>query len=333
MGFAIDPQSLISAGSQMPPSIARFRGRFHVDRRHQQDAAPLRHRQHLVDDLIRRLRPHRCAAFRAMHHAQSRDQDAEVIVNLGDRTDGASRRMPDVLLLQRHRGGQAFDPLDHGLLRLADELTGVGRQRFDIPALPLGIDGVHRQRRLAAAAGAAKHRHRVAGDRQIDMLQVVLRGTLNRQPFGRVDHRSVGLFSGPSGLRLGPRPHADPIRSVRGQLLRQRRARKTPLGLRDLLRRPLGNDLTATLATQRPQIDHPVGRLDDVQIVLDDQDRVAAIGQTMQHAEQQFDIGEVQPGGRFVEDVQRPPGRLAAQFPRQLDPLGLAARERGRRLA
>ena len=48
---------------------------------------------------------------------------------------------------------------------------------------------------------------------------------------------------------------------------------------------------------------------------------------------QQFDVGEVQAGGRLVEQVERPAGALLDQFAGELDALGLAAGERGRRLA
>ena len=48
---------------------------------------------------------------------------------------------------------------------------------------------------------------------------------------------------------------------------------------------------------------------------------------------QQLDVGEVQPGRRLVEQIERPAGALLDQFAGELDPLGLAAGERGRGLA
>ena len=48
---------------------------------------------------------------------------------------------------------------------------------------------------------------------------------------------------------------------------------------------------------------------------------------------QQFDVGEVQAGGRLVEQVERPAGAFLDQFAGELHPLGLAAGERRRRLA
>ena len=64
--------------------------------------------------------------------------------------------------------------LDLRLRHLAEELPGVGGQRLDVPPLALGVERVHGQRRLAAAAGPAEDRHLVAGDVEVDPLQVVL---------------------------------------------------------------------------------------------------------------------------------------------------------------
>ena len=52
-----------------------------------------------------------------------------------------------------------------------------------------------------------------------------------------------------------------------------------------------------------------------------------------QHLEQAAGVLEVQSGRGLVEDVEGVPGRAAAQLAGQLHPLGLAARERGCRLA
>ena len=62
-------------------------------------------------------------------------------------------------------------------------------------------------------------------------------------------------------------------------------------------------------------------------------DRVAAVDEPMEHLEELLDVGEVEPGRRLVEDVERPAGRPPRQLGRQLDPLRLAARQGRRRLA
>src|SRR5436190_9248396 len=58
------------------------------------------------------------------------------------------------------------------------------------------------------------------------------------------------------------------------------------LGLGHLLRRALRHDFPAAPAAFRTEVDQPVRRLDDVQVVLDHDDRVALLDETHQHVEQ-----------------------------------------------
>ena len=76
-----------------------------------------------------------------------------------------------------------------------------------------------------------------------------------------------------------------------------------------------------------------VGRLDHVEVVLDDDHGVPLVHQLRQDVEEPLDVGEVETGGGLVEDVEGPPGRPPAELGRQLDPLGLAAGEGRRGLA
>ena len=55
-------------------------------------------------------------------------------------------------------------------------------------------------------------------------------------------------------------------------------------------------------------------RLDHVEIVLDDDDRVALIDQLAEHVEQPAHVFEVQAGRRLVEDVERAAGAAAREF-------------------
>src|SRR5690606_13889316 len=74
---------------------------------------------------------------------------------------------------------------------------------------------------------------------------------------------------------------------------------------------------------------HPVGVLDDVEVVLDDDDRVALVDEVLQHVEQAADVLEVQAGGRLVEDVGGAPVGAALELGGQLDALRLTAGEGG----
>src|SRR5690606_4754672 len=66
---------------------------------------------------------------------------------------------------------------------------------------------------------------------------------------------------------------------------------------RDLLRRAGRDDLAAARAPLGAEVDDPVGRLDDVEVVLDDDDRVAGVHQPPEHLEQPAHVLEVEAGG------------------------------------
>ena len=82
-----------------------------------------------------------------------------------------------------------------------------------------------------------------------------------------------------------------------------------------------------------PQIDQVIGRPQQLQVVLDDDQRVADGQQRVEAVEQLHDVGEVQPGCRLVEDEQSVIVAGPGQFFRQFDPLGLSPRKRQRRLS
>src|SRR5579875_3722970 len=104
-------------------------------------------------------------------------------------------------------------------------------------------------------------------------------------------------------------------------------ARRRP---RHYLRRPLGDHPAAAL---RPEVDDPVGRLDDVQVVLDHDHGVALVDEALHDEQELAHVLEVQARRRLVEDVEGPPRRPLGELGGELHPLGLAAGERGGALA
>ena len=70
-------------------------------------------------------------------------------------------------------GADAVDAIDVGLLHPLEELPGVGRQRFDVAALPFGVDRVEGERRLSRPADAGDDDQLAGGQRDVDVLQVV----------------------------------------------------------------------------------------------------------------------------------------------------------------
>ncbi|OPZ52197.1 MAG: hypothetical protein BWY91_02414 [bacterium ADurb.BinA028] len=57
------------------------------------------------------------------------------------------------------------------------------------------------------------------------------------------------------------------------------------------------------LARRRSDVDDPVGATDDVQIVLDDKERVARSLEAIERGQQSFGVGWVHPGRRLIQDI------------------------------
>src|SRR3954454_21237509 len=91
----------------------------------------------------------------------------------------------------------------------------------------------------------------------------------------------------------------------------------------------LEDDPAAVVAGPRAQVEDPVGVRHDRLVVLDDDHRLAAVDEPVEQAEQLLDVGEVQAAGRFVEYVD---ATLLGHAGGQLEPLSLAAGQRGERL-
>src|SRR6184192_2383585 len=90
-----------------------------------------------------------------------------------------------------------------------------------------------------------------------------------------------------------------------------------------------GDDLAAAFTALRTQVYHPVGGLDDIEVVLDHHDGVALVAQAVQDMQQLLDVVEMQPGGGLVQDVEGLAGGTLGELSRQLHALRLTARERG----
>jgi hypothetical protein len=76
-------------------------------------------------------------------------------------------------------------------------------------------------------------------------------------------------------------------------------------GSGDLFRGAFGYNGAAAFAAFGPEVDHPVGGFDDVQVVLDDDDGMAGIDQSAERlCQEDADIVEMQTGGGFIEDEE-----------------------------
>ena len=173
-------------------------------------------------------------------------------------------------------------------------------------ALQVPIDHVVQQRALSGAGYARDGRERAERYVHVHAAEVVQLGAAHLEP-----HRS----GGPARAR-----HRDPLLPC--QILPRERVRRR----RD---RSGVHHATASITGARPQLQHEVGLLYRREVVLDDDDRVAAVAQAAEQREQAVGISGMQPDGRLVQDVQGV-HQLGAERIGEGDPLRLAPGERSR---
>src|SRR5690349_4971921 len=69
--------------------------------------------------------------------------------------------------------------------------------------------------------------------------------------------------------------------------------------------RSAGDDeLAALVAAFGTKVQDPIGALDNIEVMLDDENRVAGFDEALEAVEQPLDIGEMEAGGGFVEDIE-----------------------------
>jgi hypothetical protein len=117
------------------------------------------------------------------------------------------------------------------------------------------------------------------------------------------------------------------------KMTRQRLPRIRLLHPRDLFGRALGYNAPSVFAAFGAEVDNPVGVADHVQIVLDDDNRIAEVGEPVQHVKQFLNVVEVEAGGWLVEQLKRLARLSLAQLARQLDALRFATGKRHSRLS
>ncbi len=81
------------------------------------------------------------------------------------------------------------------------------------------------------------------------------------------------------------------------------------------------------------EVEDPVGVSDHIEIVLDDDDGVAEVGEAMQDFEQLAHIVEVEARGGLIEEIEGTACLALGEFAGQLHALGLSAAEGGGALA
>ena len=69
----------------------------------------------------------------------------------------------------------------------------------------------------------------------------------------------------------------------------------------DCFRRASCDDFAAPIAGFRAEVNHPIGALDHVEVVLDNNDGMAGVHKALENFQQHANVVEVQAGSGFVE--------------------------------
>ena len=99
--------------------------------------------------------------------------------------------------------------------------------------------------------------------------------------------------------------------------------------LGNLLGGTYGEYLSTVSTAFGTHIDDPVGKFDDIEVVLDDDNRVAAIHEFLEYVHQDADVLEVKARGGLVEDVECLARIFLRQFGGQFYALTLTSGEGG----
>ena len=137
-------------------------------------AAALGVREDLIGHLVGGLALDHPAALGAVRRAHAREEQAQVVVDLGDGAHGGARVPGRGLLVDGDRRRKAVDGVEVGLVHLSQELARIAGEGLDVAALALGVAGVEGQARLARARKAGDDDELVARDVDVDVLQVML---------------------------------------------------------------------------------------------------------------------------------------------------------------
>ncbi len=199
MEGAVDFHALEAALGEVGQLLAVLALPVADDRREEVEPRPLRQREDAVDHLAHGLALDRQARRRRIGDADPREQEPEVVVNLGDGADRRARIARGRLLLDCDRRGEAVDLVDVRLLHHLQELAGIGREALDVAPLAFGVDRVEGERRLPRAGEAGEHDQPVARQVEIDVLEIVLARAADadelaahaviNQPFRAASHR------------------------------------------------------------------------------------------------------------------------------------------------
>ena len=173
----------------------RVRRQLDRERHDQTRVAVTRPLEQFGVDRLRAVVPHRLRGLAVEQLRRAREQQLQVIVQLGHRADRRARAAHRVGLVDRDRRRHAIDAVHRRPVHAIEELARVGAERLDVAALALGVQRVEDQARLARAARPGDDRHLAGADVEVEVLQVVLARTADADD----SRHGGGAFWGRSG--------------------------------------------------------------------------------------------------------------------------------------
>jgi len=188
-------EALAPEGLELAPVLALP---VAYDGRQDRDAGSLVEREQAVRHLLHGLARDRELADGAAGLADAREEQAQVVRDLGRRPDGGAGIAAHRLLLDRDRRREAVDRIDVGTRHLVEELPRIGGQGLDVAALTLGVDRVEGERGLSGAREARDHDEAVARDADVEVGEVVLPGAAHDDLPGAGDLVAHGVADGSS---------------------------------------------------------------------------------------------------------------------------------------
>ena len=114
------------------------------------------------------------AGVRVVADGEAGEEELEVVVDLGERADGRAGGADVVFLLDGDGGRDAVDVIDGGLVHAVEELPDVGRERLDVAALALGVEGVEGERGFSGAGRTGDDGEFSERDIEVEPLEIVL---------------------------------------------------------------------------------------------------------------------------------------------------------------
>ena len=153
------------------------------NRRQKLDLCPLRQSHQSIHDLIYGLLRNDLATFRTVGNPHPGIKQTEIIIDLRHCSHRGAGIPVGRLLIDGDGRRQSLDIIHIRLLHLSQKLSGVRRQRLHVSPLPLCVNRVKGERRLAGAAQSRQHHKFISRYIYINILQVMLSGSPNPNIF------------------------------------------------------------------------------------------------------------------------------------------------------